>query len=146
MVRSRPELADLCVCPLPDAPLYAPTIVPPETGRFVSRGRPMHGAALQAATEMWAEMKSKRPEVLSSARVLFPHAPSRKLCDDWSRIAELPEGFIAQVFTRHGNIGSASVPVGLDLARRDQRIARGDRALCLVGAAGMSFMLYSFVF
>lgn len=120
--------------------------VPPESNRFVSRGRPMHGAALKAAGEMWAEMKAERPDVLSSARILFPHAPSRKLCDDWTRIAELPEGFIAQVFTRHGNIGSASVPVGLELARRDQRISRGDRALCLVGAAGMSFMLYSFVY
>lgn len=130
VVRARPELADLCVCPLPDAQIYAPSITPPESNRFVSR----------------AEMKQNRPDVLRAARILFPHAPSRKLCDDWTRIAEPPTGFIAEVFTRHGNIGSASVPVGLELARRDARITRGDRALCLVGAAGMSFMLYSFIY
>ena len=146
LVRTRADLADLCVVPLPDAPGYAPEMDAERSARarFTSYGRPMHKAALEASRSLWDELASTEPAMLRDATILFPHAPSRKLCEDFSAIAGLPDGFVFQLFTRCGNVGSASVPLGVRLARDEGRLRRGDRALCLVGAAGMSFMLYSF--
>lgn len=147
-IRTDVSLAPACVVALPHGPEYAPQILQSreQTELFRSFGQPMHAAAVKVSAELWQEMLKSAPNSVIHAPILFPHAPSRKLCEDFSNNTGYPIEQVFQLFTEYGNIGSASVPMGVYLARREGRIRRGDTALCMVGGAGMSFMLYDFVF
>jgi 3-oxoacyl-[acyl-carrier-protein] synthase III len=142
------SLAPACVVALPHGPDYGPAMIPSraETGIFRSFGQPMHAAAVAASERLWARLVADSPEEVRQAPILFPHAPSRKLCEDFSANTGYPLENIYELYSRYGNIGSGSVPMGVALARAEGRLRRGDRVLCMVGGAGMSFMLYDFVF
>ncbi|MFP4600886.1 MAG: 3-oxoacyl-[acyl-carrier-protein] synthase III C-terminal domain-containing protein [Persicimonas sp.] len=118
----------------------------------VSRGflEPAESFTLAKSTgldpKLWEQFGSDAPDRRARTSILFPHAPSRTLCERFSEESGFPFEKIFQLYTRLGNIGSGSVPMGLYLARQEGRLKRGDQVACLVGAAGMSFMLYDFVF
>lgn len=142
------SLADACVVALPWASGYAPDIIegPHQTQVFRSYAQRMHAAAVPASLKLWEQFGSDAPDRRARTSILFPHAPSRTLCERFSEGSGFPFEKIFQLYTRLGNIGSGSVPMGLYLARQEGRLRRGDQVACLVGAAGMSFMLYDFVF
>ncbi len=146
--RTDVSLASACVVGLPHAADYAPQVLQgrEQTEVFRSFGQPMHAAAVAASRDLWNELKNDSPAEVWNAPILFPHAPSYKLCEDFSANTGYPLENIYQLFTRFGNVGSASVPMGLALAREEGKLKRGDKVLCMVGAAGMSFMLYDFEF
>jgi acyl-CoA:acyl-CoA alkyltransferase len=147
-VRTRTDLAHACLVALPHGPVYAPDLgmQPDETELFRSFGQEMHLAAVPASIELWNAYRAEDEAKAEGTGILFPHAPSRKLCEDFSAQTGFPFSRIFQLYTRLGNIGSASVPMGIHFARREGRLQRGEQVACLVGAAGMSFMLYDFVF
>jgi 3-oxoacyl-[acyl-carrier-protein] synthase III len=143
------SLAPACVVALPHGPFYGPEMNLRDRGNteiFRSFGQPMHAAAVEVSAMLWKQLLADSPRDVSDAPILFPHAPSRKLCEDFSANTGYPMERIFQLYTRFGNIGSASVPAGVFVAREEGRLKRGDTVLCMVGAAGMSFMLYDFTF
>jgi len=140
-------LAPSCQVALPHGPVYSPDMfqTSSQTEIFRSFGQPMHLAAVEASRMLWNQMEKANPELVR-APILFPHAPSRKLCEDFSRNTGYPLERIFQLYTRFGNVGSASVPLGVYVAMNEGHLKRGDTVLCMVGAAGMSFMLYDLTF
>jgi 3-oxoacyl-[acyl-carrier-protein] synthase III len=51
-----------------------------------------------------------------------------------------------ELFPRYGNTVSAALPLGMSLAQDEGRLRRGDRVLMIVGGAGLSTALGTFVF
>ena len=142
------SLAPACVVALPHGPDYAPAMIQSrdQTEIFRSFGQPMHAAAVESSARLWKRLQADSPKEVVNAPILFPHAPSFKLCEDFCAGTGYPLENMYQLFTRLGNVGSGSVPMGVALASRDGRLKRGDPVLCMVGGAGMSFMLYDFVY
>lgn len=142
------SLASSCVVALPHGPAYVPEIIQnrDQTEIFRSFGQPMHVAAVAASSKLWQQLLSDSPSTIADAPILFPHAPSLKLCEDFSVDTGYPLNRIFQLYSRFGNIGSGSVPMGIFVARAEGRLRRGDKVLCVVGGAGMSFMIYDFTF
>ncbi len=142
------SLAPACVVALPHGPDYGPTLIETrgQTEIFRSFGQPMHAAAVEASSRLWQRLREDSPRDVLEAPILFPHAPSFKLCQDFSARTGYPLENIFELYTRFGNVGSGSVPMGISVARDEGRLKRGDRVLCMVGGAGMSFMLYDFIY
>lgn len=146
--RTDASLADACVVGFPWAAEYGPELVdgPEHTEVFRSFGRRMHEAALPVSLELWEQFAAESPQVHDAASLLVVHTPSRMLAKQFCEETGFPPEKFYAAYTQLGNVGSASVPTGLYLARQEGRLSRGDQVICLVGAAGMSFMLYDFVY
>ncbi len=142
------SLADACVVAFPWGADYGPELIegPHQAEQFRSFGQRMHAAALPATLQMWEEFEAEAPEKIDEAALMITHTPSRTLADRFCEEAGFPYEKLYSVYSRYGNVGSASIPMGLYMARQEGRLRREDQVLCLVGAAGMSFMLYDFVF
>jgi len=141
---SRPDLADLCAVPLEGYERYCqPSSRIGRNGvrRFTSFGHEMFSEGAKEAIELFQQLQAPLDEV----RVIFPHAASKKAWDDGAASLGL-QHLLYNIYPRCGNLISASVPAGMALAIEEGRIERGDRIVCCVGSAGMSFAAYSFVY
>jgi 3-oxoacyl-[acyl-carrier-protein] synthase III len=74
----------------------------------------------------------------------FPHAASSVAYKLASKDIISPEKMYTRVFPRYGNLVSASIPAGLDLALKEGLLARGDRVVFLPASAGMVFSVVQF--
>ena len=87
-------------------------------------------------------LDSSAREVLADARLdadridwLIPHQANVRILSATARKLELPESKVIVTVDQHGNTSAASVPLALDLAVRDGRIARNQH-LVLQGVGG----------
>jgi 3-oxoacyl-[acyl-carrier-protein] synthase III len=141
---SRPDLADLCNVPMAG---YADYCEPSEkiakngVQRFTSYGFELHDAAWDQALEVFERLDAPKAD----AAALFTHASSKRWWHDLAVKVGLDDR-IYHVFQDTGNIVSASVPTAIASAVGEGRLQRGDRVLCWVGSAGMSFSSFSFVY
>lgn len=142
---SHPELADLCTIPSKGYEIY--TDYPSERlakngpNRFTSYGKELHKTGFTYAIEVAQQLKIPPEEI----DIVFTHASSKREWDNMGKALKWDDK-IYHIFQETGNIVSASVPAAIALAQAGGRLKRGDRVVCWVGSAGMSFGVASFVF
>ena len=144
--KSLPELADLCTIPLDG---YDNFVEPSKRlGRnglynFVSYGREL----FDAARKYLAPLVKELVEDLNEPDIYFPHAASDAAYLAASKDHSLPlEKMFAEVFPNYGNIVSASIPVGMDMALKSGRLQRGNKVVFCPASAGMVYSAVQFVF
>lgn len=141
--RSRPDLAALCNVTLPG---YEGFCEPSDklarngVGVFTSFGFEMHKLGRSEVQAVFERLDPPREKVAA----LFTHASSKR---EWQTMADRAGlgHVIHHVYDRMGNVVSASIPAAIDSALSAGRLRHGQRAVGLVGSAGMSFAAFTFV-
>jgi 3-oxoacyl-[acyl-carrier-protein] synthase III len=148
---SRPDLADLCTIPEKGFEGYCALGLGIEEAKSTRIGRNGVGLFTSFGTDLFAAAVSEALAVYKSLRcpwedirMVFPHAASKRTYEEHASLVGSPSFYF--VYPNYGNIVSASVPAGIDLARKENQIKRGDRLVGLVSSAGMSFSAYSFIY
>jgi 3-oxoacyl-[acyl-carrier-protein] synthase III len=144
--KSIPALADLCTIPLDG---YDNFVEPSKRlGRnglynFVSYGREL----FDAARKYLAPLVKELVQDLNDPDIYFPHAASDAAYLAASKDHSLPtEKMFAEVFPAYGNIVSASIPVGMDMALKSGRLQRGSKVVFCPASAGMVYSAVQFVY
>ena len=150
---SKPDLADLCTVPEPGYESYCILGLDADSEKHQTTriGRNGVNQFTSFGSNLFAEFAKQGPDVfrklccpLEEIRMVFPHTASKKLWEDTGKEVGSPP--VYYVYPDYGNLVSASVPAGIDLARGEGAIKRGDRLVGWVGSAGMSFAAYSFIY
>ena len=144
--KSIPALADLCTIPLDG---YDNFVEPSKRlGRnglynFVSYGRELFDAARKYLAPLVKELV---PD-LNYPDIYFPHAASDSAYLAASRDHNIPiDKMFAEVFPKYGNIVSASIPVGMDMALQCGKLHRGSKVVFCPASAGMVYSAVQFVY
>jgi 3-oxoacyl-[acyl-carrier-protein] synthase-3 len=66
-----------------------------------------------------------------------PHQANKRIIDDSAKKLGIAPGKVVITVDRHGNTSAASIPLALDVARKDGRVKQGD--LVLFEAMGGGF-------
>ena len=141
---SKPELADLCTIALDG---YQDYVEPNEKHglngiyKFVSFGADMFSNAENFLGELVIKCIKDRLE----PNIYFPHAASSNAYLMQVDNVGIPkEKMFAEVFPTYGNLVSASIPAGMDLAIKQKKLNRGDRVVFCPASAGMVFAVVQF--
>jgi 3-oxoacyl-[acyl-carrier-protein] synthase III len=141
-----PELCDLCTIPLDG---YEGFVEPSQRlaknglYNFVSYGREMFANA----DEVLAPLVEEAVGNLDEPDIYFPHAASDAAYLSASKKIGIPlEKMYAKVFPAYGNLVSASIPVGIDMAIKEGRLARGNKVVFCPASAGMVYGVVQFVY
>jgi 3-oxoacyl-[acyl-carrier-protein] synthase III len=142
--RSRPDYVSLCNVPLDGYEGFCHLdehIGRNGVGCFTSFGNELHQ---KGATELLTIFKSLKTPI-KEVRAVFPHASSKR---EWEKGGQFLgiKHLLWFIYPHYGNLVSASVPAGIALATAQGDIQHGDRLVCWVGSAGMSFACYSFIY
>ena len=144
--KSLPELADLCTIPLNGWDNFVePSKRMGRNGlyNFVSYGRELFDAARKYLAPLVKEIVSD----LNDPDIYFPHAASDAAYLAAMKDHSLPlEKMFAEVFPNYGNIVSASIPVGMDMALNSGKLQRGSKVVFCPASAGMVYSAVQFVF
>lgn len=139
--KTRADLAALCTVPLAGYQRYllpADDPGPAGAGQFSSRSSLMFGAAVHELVALIQQV----PQPWSDVRAMFTHAASAAVAEVCARQVGMAH-LVRNVYADCGNLVSASIPAGIARAVADGSIVRGDRMLCCVGSAGMTFSIAS---
>jgi len=139
---SKPELADKCMIPTKAYKSFCGLSVAGNMSgveAFTSYGKVLHD---HAGLEL--------PKVIdhidtSQVDIVFTHASSKTDWQEYCDRAGLGDK-VHHIYHETGNLVSASIPAAMDSAIMSGRLKRGDRVLCWVGSAGMSFASIAFIF
>jgi 3-oxoacyl-[acyl-carrier-protein] synthase III len=141
---SKPEFSELCTIPMENYEGYSEM----DGGSgcngawsFTSHGLDMHKMGKQEAINVFQQL-SLDPEDID---VVLVHSSSKR---EWE-ISAQAVGLKDKVFFTYsetGNVVSASIPTALVMAEKAGKLMQGDRVLCWMGSAGMSFSAYSFIY
>ncbi|WP_329025293.1 3-oxoacyl-[acyl-carrier-protein] synthase III C-terminal domain-containing protein [Streptomyces sp. NBC_00690] len=140
---SRPELAPLCNITLDGYEGYcdpSDKLAHNGVGVFTSFGFDMHEVGRDEVQAVFDQLNPPVDEVAA----LFTHASSKRLWQDFADTIGLGS-VIHHVYDRIGNVVSASVPAAVASAIETGQLRPGQRAVALVGSAGMSFGAFTFV-
>jgi 3-oxoacyl-[acyl-carrier-protein] synthase III len=144
--RSAPDLCDLCNIPLEGFESYVEPsgrLARNGLNNFVAYGREMFASAEKHLVEL---MREVIPD-FNEPDIYFPHAASSATyLTNARRIGISQEKMYAQVFPRYGNIVSASIPVGMDMAISEGRLQRGHKVVFCPASAGMVYGVVQFVY
>jgi 3-oxoacyl-[acyl-carrier-protein] synthase III len=144
--KSVPALADLCTIPLGGWDNFVePSKRMGRNGlyNFVSYGRELFDAARKYLAPLVKELVKD----LNYPDIYFPHAASDNAYLAASKDHSLPtEKMFAEVFPKYGNLVSASIPVGMDMALKSGRLQRGNKVVFCPASAGMVYGAVQFVF
>ena len=91
-------------------------------------------------------MKSFDPLRGRRADVFVPHAGAAPSVDLFVKATRLESSRLIMSYHDYGNTASASIPLGLSLAARDGRMARGDTVFAPVVGAGISIVSVFFTY
>lgn len=139
---SRNDLYDLCTVPAAwHAGGGSDRVAKDGPGWFTSWAAELSGEGIPLAVETF-KRSGINPDGID---ILFTHASSKR---DWTQIATDIglQNKLFDIYTRCGNLVSASVPAAMALAIEDGVLSRGNRVAVLVGSAGMTFSAASFNF
>src|SRR5208337_590779 len=144
--KSVPALADLCTIPLGGWDNFVePSKRLGRNGlyNFVSYGRELFDAARKYLAPLVKELVKD----LNYPDIYFPHAASDNAYLAASKDHSLPtEKMFAEVFPNYGNLVSASIPVGMDMALKSGRLQRGSKVVFCPASAGMVYGAVQFVY
>lgn len=141
------EAAPLCMLPLPSALQYAPALelTSNQLDQFVSYGVPLHEAGKAHMLALWTRFNELHPEKVQEAKLYVPHTSSATFWQQLlARNGVESKGII--IFPQRGNVVTCSLPAGISQALEEGRLSRGDRVVCVMGAAGLSLQVSSFIF
>ena len=139
-----PEAFDLCLIPLANARCYAADAVSGlDADRFYAISSKLVSTCVRHIVETYRG--DGRLNHGNYDRV-FSHSASAKAIEIISRQIGLPMELYFGTHEHYANTSSASIPLGMSLAREQGRLERGDRVLTMVGSAGVTVGLASFVF
>ena len=141
--RTYSENVDLCMIPLRNTSAFTRDLsrMPAGTTAFYS-----HSPALISTTARKLIDLFDGDSRLRAAHydVCFGHAASEKAEHMIRRHLKAPPDTYISTHARFGNTVSSSVPLGISLAIESGRFKPGDRALLVVGSAGISVAFCSF--
>ena len=143
-LKSRPDLADLCMIPTAGHEGYYQVneaVAALGEGRFTARGTELHDRLAEEIPSLIRDAGAY-PE---QADIVFTHSSSMPA---WTGVGR-QHGFAEKIFHIYpetGNVVSASIPAAMALAKKAGKLAKGDQVMFLMGSAGMSFALSQFVF
>ncbi len=144
--KTLPELSDLCTIPLDGYDSFVdPSHRLGKNGlyNFVSYGMQMFDSARKHLAPLVKEVVQNMDE----PDIYFPHAASDVAYLASADNIGIPEGkMYAKVFPTYGNIVSASIPVGMDMAIKEGRLARGNKVVLCPASAGMVYSVVQFVY
>ena len=144
--KSVPALADLCTIPLDGYDNFVePNKRLGKNGlyNFVSYGKELFDAARRYLVPLVQELVAD----LNEPDIYFPHAASDAAYLTASKDISLPrEKMFAKVFPNYGNIVSASIPVGMDMALKEGTLKRGHKVVLCPASAGMVYSAVRFVY
>jgi 3-oxoacyl-[acyl-carrier-protein] synthase III len=135
---SKPDLADLCVIPLPEYKKYCiPTEKTSKNGimKFTSFGFDLHNAAEQEAVKL---VNNSKIIDKNKVDIVFTHASSKTEWQKYANKADIGDK-IYHIYHKTGNLVSASIPAAISIAKQNNKLKKGDKILSWVGSAGMSF-------
>ncbi|MET3449731.1 3-oxoacyl-[acyl-carrier-protein] synthase III C-terminal domain-containing protein [Ralstonia sp. 1138] len=141
--RGKPEVSDLCTIPMPGYEGFChPSDRIGKNGemRFTSFGHELHKNS-EELSDVLAKIAVPKNEI----DIVFTHASSKAAWHGYGVSAGI-EDRMYHIYPETGNLVSASIPAAISLAMESGRLKRGDRVLCWVGSAGMSFNSSSFRF
>jgi len=134
-----------CHIPLPHAAQFGPGDDDTDglALRFLSRPEALaRGAVRQLNRQYWED--EALPTL--SYDVIFGHSVSVQVSQLVLRSLKLDPRRHYEIFPRYGNVVSASLPLAMSLAHADGRLRRGHRVLLIMGGAGLTTALATFVF
>jgi len=142
--KSVPALADLCTIPLDGYDNFVePNHRIGQNGlyNFVSYGKELFDAARRYLLPLVKELVDD----LSEPDIYFPHAASDVAYLSATKDAAVPEEkMYAKVFPNYGNIVSASIPMGMNMALNEGRLKRGHDVVLCPASAGMVYSAVRF--
>lgn len=141
--RAKPVVSDLCTIPIPGYEGFChPSERIGKNGemRFTSFGHDLH----KNSDELSAVL-TKLPVPKKDIDIVFTHASSKAAWHGYGEKAGI-EDKMFHIYPETGNLVSASIPAAISLAKDSGSLKRGDRVMCWVGSAGMSFNASSFRF
>jgi 3-oxoacyl-[acyl-carrier-protein] synthase III len=110
---------------------------------FVARPDALASAAIrQLHRQYWSDA------ILTGHRydIIFGHSVSVPVSQTVLRALRLSPDCFYEIFPQYGNVVSASLPLAMSLAQADGKLERGDRVLLIMGGAGITTALSTFVF
>jgi 3-oxoacyl-[acyl-carrier-protein] synthase III len=137
--------ASLCRIPLPHAHGYldAGAADAAQPLRFHAESNEL---AVRATQQLERQFHTDPRLAQHAYDIVFGHAASVPLSRNVLRRLELDEALHVEIFPTHGNTVSAGLPLAMSLALEQGRLRRGQRVLLIVGSAGITTGLASFVF
>lgn len=134
-----------CQIPLPHAAQFLNGLSPagPEAMRFFARPDALaRGAIRQLHQQYWGD------PVMPSLDydIVFGHSVSEPVSQAVLRRFKLDPTRYYEIFPAYGNVVSASLPLAMSLALADGRLQRGHRVLLVMGGAGLTTALSTFVY
>jgi 3-oxoacyl-[acyl-carrier-protein] synthase III len=139
------EHAHRCTIPQPNFPRFFPEQAANgqyAPGRFFARSSELFPIVTDLIVDVW-----RKDAKLCGDRydVAFGHEASERLSADITAKLGVREIYFP-IHRRFGNTVSASVPLAMSLASEEDRLARGDRVLVIIGSAGISVGFATFTF
>lgn len=145
--KSLPQLSDLCTISLDGYENFVEEsnhrLNKNGVYNFVSYGSEM----FSNARETLAPLVRDTVGDLDEPDIYFPHAASDVAYLIAGKEIGIPEGKLyAEVFPHYGNIVSASIPMGMNMAIEEGRLKRGDKVVFCPASAGMVYSVVQFVY
>jgi 3-oxoacyl-[acyl-carrier-protein] synthase III len=145
--KSLPHLSDLCTIPLEGYESFVdePNHRLNKNGllNFVSYGAEMFNNARKVLAPLVRDTVGD----VDGPDIYFPHAASDTAYLIAGKKIGIPkEKMYAKVFPRYGNVVSASIPMGMNMAIEEGRLRRGDSIVFCPASAGMVYSVVQFVY
>lgn len=106
-------------------------------GKLRMKGREVFRHAVTNLAEVLEEVLAETGHTAQDIDWLVPHQANARILDATARKLNLPAEKVVMTVSQHANTSAASVPLALDQAVRDGRIAKGD--LVVLEAMGGGF-------
>jgi len=106
-------------------------------GHVRMKGREVFRHAVRNLSDVLAETLEEAQVSVDDLDWVVPHQANARILDATAKKLGLPEDKVVVTVDRHANTSAASVPLALDVARRDGRIKPGD--LVMLEAMGGGF-------
>ncbi len=107
------------------------------TGHLRMEGRDVFKFAVGKVMDVVNEAFASAGVSAAELDWFVPHQANRRIIEASADKLGIPRGKVVITVDRHGNTSAASIPLALDVARRDGRIKRGD--LVMLEAIGGGF-------
>jgi 3-oxoacyl-[acyl-carrier-protein] synthase-3 len=106
-------------------------------GHLRMEGRAVFKHAVSMITDVITDAFNATGYTADDIDWFVPHQANKRIIDDSARKLGIAPQKVVTTVDRHGNTSAASIPLALDVARRDGRIKKGD--LVLLEAMGGGF-------
>jgi 3-oxoacyl-[acyl-carrier-protein] synthase-3 len=110
----------------------------PERMFFECRSAKLQQLAVDRIPRLVEHVLLKLDWSLDDVALVVPHQVSRSVIERVATLLGFPPDRCMVTLDRFGNTAAASIPLALDTARRERRVAAGDKVLLVGGAAGFS--------